>query len=68
MGDVRQTARISTGRAPLMVSFPGVVRNAGQGRFKSVPLESDEHFYGVAPYVESTALRAGLGQRAYPTR
>jgi putative transposase len=35
-----------------------------QGRFKSFPIESDEHFYSVARYVERNALRAGLAQRA----
>ncbi len=35
-----------------------------QGRFKSFPLETDEHFYCVARYVERNALRAGLVQRA----
>lgn len=31
-----------------------------QGRFKSFPVETDEHFYSVARYVERNALRAGL--------
>ena len=31
-----------------------------QGRFKSFPLEDDEHFYPVVRYVERNALRAGL--------
>lgn len=35
-----------------------------QGRFKSFPIESDEHFYRVARYVERNAQRAGLVQRA----
>jgi putative transposase len=35
-----------------------------QGRFKSFPVESDEHFYRVLRYVERNALRAGLVQRA----
>src|SRR3989304_311403 len=35
-----------------------------QGRFKSFPIESDEHFYCVVRYVERNALRAGLVQRA----
>ena len=35
-----------------------------QGRFKSFPIESDEHFYSVVRYVERNALRAGLVQRA----
>jgi putative transposase len=35
-----------------------------QGRFKSFPIEGDEHFYGVARYVERNALRAGLVRRA----
>jgi putative transposase len=35
-----------------------------QGRFKSFPIETDEHFYCVARYVERNALRAGLVQRA----
>jgi len=35
-----------------------------QGRFKSFPIETDEHFYGVVRYVERNALRAGLVERA----
>jgi putative transposase len=35
-----------------------------QGRFKSFPLEKDEHFYAVVRYVERNALRAGLVGRA----
>jgi putative transposase len=35
-----------------------------QGRFKSFPIENDEHFYCVARYVERNALRAGLVRRA----
>ncbi|HLA84698.1 MAG TPA: transposase [Thermoguttaceae bacterium] len=35
-----------------------------QGRFKSFPLENDEHFYSVVRYVERNALRAGLVARA----
>jgi len=35
-----------------------------QGRFKSFPVESDEHFYSVVRYVERNALRAGLVERA----
>jgi putative transposase len=35
-----------------------------QGRFKSFPVDSDEHFYSVARYVERNALWAGLVQRA----
>jgi putative transposase len=35
-----------------------------QGRFKSFPIENDEHFYTVVRYVERNALRAGLVQRA----
>ena len=31
-----------------------------QGRFKSFPIETDEHFYTVVRYVERNALRAGL--------
>ena len=31
-----------------------------QGRFKSFPIASDEHFYSVVRYVERNALRAGL--------
>lgn len=34
-----------------------------QSRFKSFPIESDEHFYAVVRYVERNALRAGLVQR-----
>lgn len=35
-----------------------------QGRFKSFPVETDEHFYTVVRYVERNALRAGLVPRA----
>jgi putative transposase len=35
-----------------------------QGRFKSFPVEADEHFYTVARYVERNALRANLVRRA----
>jgi putative transposase len=35
-----------------------------QGRFKSFPIQEDEHFYTVARYVERNALRANLVQRA----
>ena len=35
-----------------------------QGRFKSFPVEEDEHFYTVARYVERNALRAQLVRRA----
>ena len=35
-----------------------------QGRYKSFPLESDEHFYQVVRYVERNALRANLVSRA----
>lgn len=35
-----------------------------QGRFKSFPVETDEHFYTVGRYVERNALRAGLVEQA----
>ena len=35
-----------------------------QGRFKSFPVETDEHFYTVCRYVERNALRANLVARA----
>jgi putative transposase len=35
-----------------------------QGRFKSFPVETDEHFYQVVRYVERNALRARLVRRA----
>lgn len=35
-----------------------------QGRYKSFPVESDEHFYQVVRYVERNALRAKLVDRA----
>jgi len=35
-----------------------------QGRFKSVPVQTDEHFLAVARYVERNALRAKLVDRA----
>ena len=41
-----------------------------QGRFKSFPVQSDEHFLTVARYVERNALRAetGFGVDIAPTR
>jgi len=35
-----------------------------QGRYKSFPVQSDEHFLTVCRYVERNALRAGLVERA----
>jgi len=35
-----------------------------QGRFKSFPVEADDHYYSVARYVERNAARAGLAERA----
>jgi putative transposase len=35
-----------------------------QGRFKSFPVQSDEHFLTVARYVERNAVRANLVRRA----
>lgn len=35
-----------------------------QGRFKSFPVQSDEHFLAVARYVERNAVRAKLVERA----
>lgn len=35
-----------------------------QGRYKSFPIEGDEHFYQVSRYVERNALRANLGRSA----
>jgi putative transposase len=35
-----------------------------QGRFKSFPVETDEHLYTVLRYVERNALRANLVSRA----
>jgi putative transposase len=35
-----------------------------QGRFKSFPVEQDDHFYAVCRYVERNALRANLTTRA----
>ncbi len=35
-----------------------------QGRFKSFPVETDEHFYRLCRYVERNALRAQLVRRA----
>jgi putative transposase len=35
-----------------------------QGRFKSFPVQEDEHLYSLARYVERNALRAGLVRRA----
>jgi putative transposase len=39
-----------------------------QGRYKSFPVESDEHFYQVMRYVERNALRANLVARAQDWR
>ena len=39
-----------------------------QGRFKSFPVESDEHFLTVARYVERNPLRAKLVERAQDWR
>ena len=35
-----------------------------QGRFKSFPVQTDEHYLTVCRYVERNALRAGLVERA----
>jgi putative transposase len=35
-----------------------------QGRYKSFPVQDDEHFYQVVRYVERNALRANLVERA----
>jgi putative transposase len=35
-----------------------------QGRFKSFPIQDDEHFFTVARYVERNSLRANLARRA----
>ena len=35
-----------------------------QGRFKSFPVQEDEHFYTVCRYVERNALRANVVERA----
>ena len=35
-----------------------------QGRFKSFPVQDDDHFYTVCRYVERNALRANLVERA----
>jgi putative transposase len=35
-----------------------------QGRFKSLPIQTDEHLYTVLRYVERNALRANLVKRA----
>jgi putative transposase len=39
-----------------------------QGRYKSFPVESDEHFYQVMRYVERNALRADLVAQAQEWR
>jgi len=39
-----------------------------QGRFKSFPVQTDEHFIAVARYVERNALRAKLVERAQDWR
>ena len=35
-----------------------------QGRFKSFPVQADDHFYDVCRYVERNALRASLVRKA----
>jgi len=35
-----------------------------QGRFKSFPIQDDDHLFTVARYVERNALRANLTRRA----
>ena len=35
-----------------------------QGRFKSFPIQEDEHFYTLARYVDRNAVRANLVRRA----
>jgi putative transposase len=35
-----------------------------QGRYKSFPIQSDQHFYDVVRYVERNPLRAGLVEQA----
>jgi putative transposase len=47
-------------RAKQMVGYGHV----DQGRFKSFPIEADEHFYSVMRYVERHALRANLCETA----
>jgi putative transposase len=39
-----------------------------QGRYKSFPVESDDHFYHVVRYAERNALRANLVSRAQDWR
>ena len=39
-----------------------------QGRFKSFPVQTDEHFYTIARYVERNARRANLVERAQDWR
>ena len=39
-----------------------------QGRFRSFPVESDEHLYAVLRYVERNPVRANLVQRAQDWR
>ena len=39
-----------------------------QGRFKSFPVQEDEHFFSVCRYVERNALRVNLVASAQPWR
>ena len=39
-----------------------------QGRFKSFPVQTNEHFYQLIRYVERNALRANLAKRAQDWR
>ncbi|WP_232100745.1 transposase [Gimesia fumaroli] len=39
-----------------------------QGRFKSFPIQDDEHFYTVCRYVERNALTANLVKQAEDRR
>ena len=48
------------GRAKLRLGYGHLY----QGRFKSVPIESDQHFYSVARYVERNAPRTALVHQA----
>ena len=48
---------------PLLYGTSGQGR-VYQGRFKSFPMQDDEHFFVVARYIERNAVRANLVERA----
>ena len=64
-GFLRQSEGIGGVRGQKGTQGTGTGKGGGTGRFKSFPVESDEHLYTVLRYVERNPLRADLGQRVY---